>query len=109
MYGKRSQTPTLQAGRVGHPEVQRPGNCRGQCLVNNVQKWYYLAGDKMSIEKVSKGCAIRHANATAEYQHNLAPVVLTTSTRSTYVPNQYHASAMDWKGYIDKEYRTGDR
>jgi YD repeat-containing protein len=44
-HGKKEKSkPRLsKSGRVGHPEGQRPGKCRSQCLVDDVQKWYYSA------------------------------------------------------------------
>jgi hypothetical protein len=30
-----------KGGRVGHPEEQRPGKCKSQYLVDDVQEWYY--------------------------------------------------------------------
>ena len=52
---EKSNPRPSKSGRVGHPEVQRPGKCKGKCLVDDVREWYYSAETKCQLKKHRKG------------------------------------------------------
>jgi hypothetical protein len=60
---EKSKPRPSKNGRVGHPEGQRPGKYKIQCLVDDVQQWYYSMVKKYQSKKTTEGCATRPETA----------------------------------------------
>jgi hypothetical protein len=61
---EKSKPRPSKNGRVGHPEGQRPGKYKIQCLVDDVQQWYYSMVKKYQSKKQQKGAP--HAGVFAD-------------------------------------------